>query len=61
MLNLPAVELQQPQEQSVSIVSREDMTNIVVALTVIVYKMVIECYKRSNLYYYIELSKLSES
>jgi hypothetical protein len=41
------VELQQPPEQSVNIVSREDTTNVVVALTVIVHKMVIECYKRS--------------
>jgi hypothetical protein len=59
-LNLAAVvELQLHPEQSVSIMSRQDMTNVVVAaLTAIVHKMVIECYKRSNLYYYIELSRL---
>jgi hypothetical protein len=40
------VELQLHPEQSVSIMSRQAMTNVVVAtLTAIVHKMVIECYK----------------
>jgi hypothetical protein len=50
-LNLAAVvELQLPPEQSVKIVSRQDMANVVVAtLTAIVHKMVIECYTRMTI------------
>ena len=43
------MELQLSPEQSVDIVSREDMANVVVALTVIVHKMVIECYKAKSI------------
>ena len=44
------MELQQAQEQSVRIVMREDIMNVVLGLIVIVRKMVIEYYKVESIF-----------